>query len=500
MDNIFNKKKKDYTGIQSVFKQPEIQWTGSSSSPKEARSQAVNKSAQEAKQYTPVAQQLVNNSNPVGLPWGASQPSFSGAGRTTQRQQPQMSQEPQMSQVPQMSVEPNQPQPQPQAQPQPQVDPSQQWLEYMRGVAQRQTASGERDKENQMNYLKGVYGNVNQQLQNQLPQAQGMFDKFKTNTEASIADLLARGDIQKDQTEDYYGSAQRDAAQTLRETQGQTQRTFSNLGTLDSRGEGSFQEANANTMSDFNRYTQENLKAEAQQLSEIDMNVAQARRSAESTIYEQESKLQDLARQIQSQISMNNLNEAKGLVDAYNATQEHIYDIQDALAQTEYQFGLEKQKLTSSQNFSPEFMTTGQPTNQSEFEFFIKNKDAMNDFGNAGGPTESGLKVSGIVDQLLSMDTGAVTGMLRQQWTNGAANVAGLVKQLNSELQLEEAKRMKGQGTLSDGERAILANAVASFNLDENELPRVSDQRFREILQELQAGTGVQSLDSLLGA
>ncbi len=365
----------------------------------------------------------------------------------------------------------------------------QSWMNYAQAAADRQQKLAAEQQTQKNQFIKDKYSLANKQLGEALPAAQQQFGQFKSNAEATIADLLAGGERQKSQAADYQGEAQRLAAQTLRETQGQTQRTFANLGTLDSRGEGSFGQATENQASEFNRFTQQGLKALADKKAEIDSTVGQAERSARATITQEEAKMNELARNIQYALQNNNLQEAQDLTDAFNQSQQYIYDIEDSLAQTKYQFALESEKVANEmkKTFTPEFMAGGKPTNQAEYEFFIKNnKDIQSAYGNADGSSSN--KVNGIIDQLSGMNTEGITGLMRFGLSDESRNSEGLLKQLSSELQLEEAKRLKGQGAMSDAERAILANAVASFNLDEKGRPRVSDDRFKDILQELKTG------------
>ena len=272
------------------------------------------------------------------------------------------------------------PQPTPQPIPQPQVaDPNQVRINDVSstGTAQQQFAENARKKQEE--YIKQQYDIASQELGEQLPAAEAQFGRLKANTEASIADLLAGGERQKAQATDYYGDAQRQAAKSRREVQGRTQREFANLGTLDSRGEGSFQEATENEDSEFNRYTQQNLKAKADKLSEIDMGVKAAERQALATITQEEAKLSELARNIKYAQANNNLQQARELTDAYNTTQQYIYEIEDSVSQMKYQFALEQQKLenelakTSIAGLSQDFFNTGRPTTKADAEYIFKN-------------------------------------------------------------------------------------------------------------------------------
>jgi hypothetical protein len=175
-----------------------------------------------------------------------------------------------------------------------------------------------------MSFLQQKGQLASEQLRSQIPTAQDSFNQLKGNTEATIADLIRGGEMQKSQTEDYYGDVERQSAKTLRDTQAQQQRTFANLGTLDSFGEGSFAEANTNVMSDFNRTTQQNLKAKADKLTEIDMNVRSAERSARQVIVQEEAKMNDMVKQIQFAISglFNCMKHANLMLEKQVAVQE----------------------------------------------------------------------------------------------------------------------------------------------------------------------------------
>lgn len=483
--------------MSSMFKQPT---TTTKSAPKAQGPMSV---AKPATVQTPNI--LPWGTNTGVLPWGIKQPTTT----TPKVQGPMSTPRPvgPMSVAPKanMSVDLNAGKyqaPAPKVEPQPDINSE--WMNYIENAGARRQTAEEQRIQDEIDFIRAKYGLSNQQLAEALPEAQATFDRYKTNTEATIADLLAGGERQKSQTRDYYGEAQRGAAQTLRETQGQTQRTFANLGTLDSRGEGSFAQANENTMSDFNRFTQQNLKAQADKLSEIDAAVAQAERSARETIAVEEQKMNQLARDIQYAIANNNLSEAKELTDAYNQSQSYIYDIQDGLAQTKYAFALEQQKLENeiakTQSFTPEFMATGVPTNQAEYEFLIKNKkdmDSLYGTGKTSGVTQNAISA---IDQLLQMDTNPITGLLRGggTWVGSLTGTGqaqqGLYDQIRSLLTLDNIQYLKGTGQISDKEQEILTNASSRIR------PGMGDAEFRQALEELRAQlSGQQSLSSILG-
>jgi len=192
---------------------------------------------------------------------------------------------------------------------------------------------------------KSKYQTLKEMISGQLPVAEGNFNAYKADSDADIADLKATGERQKGQAEDYYGDAQRDAARTYRDTQGQNQRTFANLGTLDSRGEGSFQQATENTASDFNRFTQQTLKAKADKFAEIDSTVSTAERQAKAAIRQEAGKLEDLKKQIQFALVNNDQALADELSGIAQESEQNIMAIQEAVTGLKYQADLEKYKV-----------------------------------------------------------------------------------------------------------------------------------------------------------
>lgn len=70
------------------------------------------------------------------------------------------------------------------------------------------------------------------------------------------------------------------------------------------------------------------------------------------------------------------------------------------------------------------------------------------------------------VDQLLERDFGAITGLKNpiKSLTGENAYTQNLFKQIKSLLSLENVKFLKGQGAVSDAERALLANSATSLD------------------------------------
>lgn len=359
---------------------------------------------------------------------------------------------------------------------------------------------------------KSKYQTLKEMISGQLPVAEGNFNAYKADSDADIADLKATGERQKGQAEDYYGDAQRDAARTYRDTQGQNQRTFANLGTIDSRGEGSFQQATENTTSDFNRFTQQTLKAKADKFAEIDSTVATAERQAMAAIRQEAGKLEDLKKQIQFALINNDQALADELSGIAQESEQTILSIQEAVTGLKYQADLEKYKveLESNDDLSTTFLTTGVPQTEADFTWKLQNaKEYGEAFPNMVGNSEAMQKAnevmdtSNLIDRVLGSNTDNLTGVLRAQggwnpWANlDAKGTSSLINQVSNQLQLAAAGKLKGQGQITENERAILRDAVLALNPDGNGGYALSDDELRRRLKEAQAilmrNAGMQS-------
>ena len=399
----------------------------------------------------------------------------------------------------------NTPPPAPTLPPAPNLLPQNPYLSEIETNSKNQQQFAETQRKQKEDMIRAQYGLSNESLEASIPQYQGEFQDFKSNTEAGIADLLASGDRQKSGARDYYGEAQRGAAKTRRETQGQTQRTFSNLNTLDSRGEGSFQQATENSDSEFNRYTEQNRKAQADKLSEIDASVGTAERQARAAITTEERKMQGLVQQIRMAQSQNRLGEASELVDAYNKSQEYIFAIEDNVTQMKNSFAQEQQKLQNemakTQSFTPGFMNGGKPTNQAEYEFFIKNRESVNAFTGGGQANAGKQEVVDAIKDLMSsrgglkqvVGYGSYNPLNRLPESDAGATRAKL-ERVKALVSLENASKLKGTGAISDPERALLAAAATAIS--GNMSPQQVESELNRIMQQFGGSASSQNQTS----
>lgn len=217
---------------------------------------------------------------------------------------------------------------------------------------QRKSAQERQDYENKMRAdneasINAQFGLANDALRASIPEAQAGFDRFKTNTQQGLEQLGQQSKQQKAQIKEQFGEAQRRAAQTRNEVSGQTARKFASLGSVDSGGEGSYGRAQENIDSDFNRATQLGLNQQANQLSNIDNVLFQAKSDAQNKINEEEAKLNQLVQQINTQLAGNEIAKGDALRQAYQMTQEKIFAIQDSLSNLEYQADVERMNINN---------------------------------------------------------------------------------------------------------------------------------------------------------
>jgi len=179
--------------------------------------------------------------------------------------------------------------------------------------------------------------------------------------------------------------------------------------------------------------------------------------------------------------------------EVYKSAQDRIYQIQDQMSSIEQQamqqkqtIALELQKLDASK-LSPEFMATGKPTNQAEYDYLVQNADKFKTLGIIGDQANGNQnKALTMVNNLLAKDTKGITGVLRTgnspiaAWT-GAAGAQADYDGLKNLLALAERGQLKGSGAVSDFEAKMLEKA-AMAGLNQN-LP---DDEFRRRLELLQ--------------
>jgi len=98
-----------------------------------------------------------------------------------------------------------------------------------------------------------------------------------------------------------------------------------------------------------------------------------------------------------------------------------------------------------------------------------------------------GMESVQLIDDLLASDTDPITGNLRLALGTKAQAAEGKLKQLVSKLQLKDIDKLKGQGTITDAERAILKDSLTALNIDKNGRSSLSDEDFRTELNKIKS-------------
>jgi hypothetical protein len=353
-------------------------------------------------------------------------------------------------------------------------------------LAERQKALLDQQKNQAKDYYEKSYNERNRLLEQSIPKLQSQVRTATANIQKGIGSAQQSAEYKKQNAEDRWGESQRLAAQTRNESEARNRNRFAALGTTDSWGAGSYGQAQENVESDFNRFTQQGLRTKEQNMFEIDRALQDYEIEAQTQIDTLEANLSNTVDQIQSSINLNNIDKQNMIDEAFAKYQQGVLAVDEGMQNVYAQY---YQALQNAEANSLSFDDNGQPLNQASYEWMLKNPDEYKAAFNSTDRT-SATKVKSIIEQLAKAPTKDITGRLRLQWSDDARSAAGLVKQLSSELQIEEAKRLKGQGSMSDAERAILANSISAMNPDKNGLPQVSDTRFKDILDELYAQFG----------
>ena len=368
--------------------------------------------------------------------------------------------------------------------------------------AKQQAAAKQRALDNE-NRLKERYNLANQGLEGQIPELDAELENFKATEAAGLAEAKKAAEAQKATTSDYYGEAQRLAAQTRNETRGQTGRTFANLGTIDSRGEGSYQQGMENIDTEFNRETQKRLNEKAAKLSDIDSTYLKAEVASNNAIRAKEAEKAKLVRQIKLAQQQNNLDLADQLTAAYQVADDTITEIENNLMQLKYASEQETEKtqreLDQLKGLSESFLTTGKPSTMNDMLFMKDNPDFAKNIVSLGLGTGEGSKsIVSAIDRVLSGNTQGISGTFRSgnlpilaQATGSGATQADW-NALKSMLSLEGRSQLKGSGAISDFEAKILEQA-ATEGIDPT---RMTEEQFVSRLSDLRnrlAGSGSQS-------
>jgi hypothetical protein len=314
-------------------------------------------------------------------------------------------------------------------------------------------------------YYNKAYGEKNRFLGEYIPQLQQQFAQAKGGIAERQALARQETDMAKSQAVDEWGTSQRQAAETRRESEARTAGRFADLNTTDSYGYGSHGQAQENIESDFNRFTQEGLRQREQNMFQIDKSLQDYNLQAKQQIDEMEMGLNNAIMQIQSDMRMNDIEKESAVRQVMQQYQSGVQDVQEWLQTNTIQLEQQMAALQKDQ-LSREFMASGVPQTETDYRYLMSNYDTYKELlGGDGGAEKQDLL--NLVDQALTTDLGAMSGVwgatgLGTKFGSGLETKA-LIDQIKNKLTVEARNKLKGQGQISDAETLMLERSLSKL-------------------------------------
>lgn len=330
-------------------------------------------------------------------------------------------------------------------------------------LAAKQKALLEQQRKQGEDYYSKSYAEKNRLLQESIPALQQQFIKTQGNIQKGIESAAQSAEYKKQNAQDQWGESQRLAAQTRQESEGRTRNKFAALGTTDSWGAGSYGQAQENVESDFNRFTQQGLRTKEQNLFEIDKALQDYEIEAQTTLDGLEASLENTVRQIQSDINMNNIEKQNALDSLFSDYQAKVLSVEEGMQGVYADY---YKALKNAEANSLSFDDQGQPLNQVSYEWMLNNPDKFESAFESGNVAEK-QNLIGLVDTALSTDLGSISGLWGR---SGLGRISGkgletqaLIDQIQAGLNVDAREKLRGQGTITEGEQTMLANSVAKL-------------------------------------
>ena len=352
-------------------------------------------------------------------------------------------------------------------------------------------------------YYNKAYGEKNRFLGEYIPQLQQQFAQAKGGIGERQELAGQEAEMAKSQAVDEWGTSQRQAAETRRESEARTAGRFADLNTSDSYGYGSHGQAQENLESDFNRFTEEGLRQREQNMFQIDKSLQDYNLQAKQQIDEMEMGLNNAIMQIQSDMRMNDIEKENAVRQVMQQYQSGVQDVQEWLQTNTITLEQQMAALQKDQ-LSQEFMSSGVPQTETDYRYLMSNYDTYKDLlGGDGGAEKQDLL--NLVDQALTKDLGAMSGAwgatgFGTRFGSGLETKA-LIDQIKNKLTVEAREKLKGQGQISDNEMMMLDRSLSKLQ------PGMSQEALKRELGEIRnvltnqnryAGQERPSLQSLI--
>ncbi len=326
----------------------------------------------------------------------------------------------------------------------------------------KEQAAGRKEREKQ--YYADSFAEKNRVLSESIPRLQEQFGQTQGYFQKGLANAQQRADIQKQNVTDDIGTLQRQAAQTRQESAARTGQMFAGLNTSDSYGFGSHGQAQENIESEFNRFTQENLRSGQNQKFEIDSALQEYEIDAQQKLDTAKMQLEDVISQIESDMRMNSI-EKQNALDGVLADYEEVLTGIDSEMNGVYERYYTQLEEIGKNSLSEEFMTTGKPQNEADFKMMYENPDKYEEFFNQSGASDNENKALKMVNNLIDGNYQAVSGTFKtpgfmSAMIPGAAAARADIDGLKSLLSLAKRGELKGSGQVSDFETRMLEKAA----------------------------------------
>lgn len=415
-----------------------------------------------------------------------------------------------------------QPKPQPRPQPKPQpTQPTQpsltnQYIQNRAGNAQ-QRVQGIKDRSQEQMDLQKQLTESRQNTLSKIGDISGeSFNTYANQLRQGLGIQKGTADRQVGTAKADYYDQQRQREQARQERMKGLEGTLASLGTLQSSAMGNL---GAKINQGAGRQDAQAQRQLNTRVADIQDQVRLAENEVETLIKQEAANYRQQIAKLSGLMDENSIEYKQAVSSLADQADQRINNILDQLDQFSYNAKMQMLEAQQGQQdqLSDQFLSTGQPMTRADMIWIAENPDKVEGLQQninqaAGGLSESAQKAAGVIEQIMrAPERGikGITGRVRFGTSDPARSVEGLVNQLSAELQLEEARRMKGQGQMSDAERAILADSVAALNLDKNGKPKVSADRFYQImgelyrqltgqdLSEVMSGGGTEDLDSL---
>ena len=292
------------------------------------------------------------------------------------------------------------------------------YITSFKDLAARKRENAAGAKQRQDDYYTNSYAERNRALGAQVPKLQQQFSDTQGFFQKGLANAQQKADYDKQNITDATGSLQREAAQTRQESAARTGQKFAGLNTTDSFGFGSHGRAQENIESDFNRFTQENLRSAEQQKFEVDSNLQEYELTAQQKIDDVRIKLDNVIAQIYSDQTLNDI-EKQGALDGVFGDYQSVLDEIDTEMNGVYERYAQSLAELEKNGLSDGFMNTGIPENEADFKMKFENPDEYEAMFGQGQSTTDDLDDKGKI-AAAGLDTLAdIRGYLE---TNPTAN------------------------------------------------------------------------------